>query len=103
MIQCLICKAYVQPAEQAEHMAYAHPEPDGGFKFYMDGQLYTWDKPSELVGTLRKRFAPGSLTYTFYEDRNGEMIPFSAGNAVDLTRFPHFCNVPPATMFKSHP
>lgn len=90
---CHICGEQVPKPEQAAHLATKHPGPH---VFHYEAREYQTDKPSMLVCELLT-LVKGALTYQFYEDRNGENIPFSHGQAVDLTRDPWFYSIPPAT------
>jgi hypothetical protein len=90
---CIVCGAEVPKAEQATHLRYAHPGP---FYFWHDARRFATASPSMLVGEL-KQLVGCTVTYPFHEERDGKEIYYSDGQAVDLTREPHFFSVPPAT------
>ena len=86
MSQCGICHAYVPKGEEEAHLQHAHPMPDGGFTFSIDGHHYTWDRPSEMVGTLKRRFAPCICTYQMFTDINGEKV--AVGDTIQRRPYP---------------
>lgn len=95
-MKCRVCMEDVNEGAETEHLVAAHPAPEGGFVFFYEGKPFTTPKPSMLVGELLT-LVQGNAMYQFYEEREGEMFPLSHGNAVDVTRCPHFFVVPPAT------
>jgi len=94
--ECLMCGQRVEPGDQAYHLRSAHLGPH---VFFFDGRKYSTDRPSMMVWELKK-FVMCTSTYQLYEEREGDPTDKARfdGEAVDLTRRPHFFNVPPATM-----
>jgi hypothetical protein len=90
---CHVCGEQVAKPDQAAHLIARHPGPH---VFHYDAREYQTDKPSMLVSELLA-LVKGEVTYSFYEERDGEHFYFSHGQAVDLTRDPWFYSVPPAT------
>jgi hypothetical protein len=94
MSKCLICGVdRVTKVDQEEHLAAVHKGPH---VFFYDAKEYRTEKPSMLVAELLQ-LVGGNPMYYFHEDRGGKQIDYSQGQAVDLTRRPHFFSVPPAT------
>lgn len=91
--QCHVCGEHVSKPDQAAHFAAKHPGPH---VFHHDAVEYHTDKPSMTVHEL-KQIVRCNPTYSFCEERNGEHMHFSDGQAVDLTRDPWFYSIPPAT------
>lgn len=96
MTQCIICRARVPVGTEAAHLAQVHPSPVGGFLFYHDERRYYTDRPSMQVTEVR-RLVDSSPLYQFLVDQGGIDVALNDGQAVDLTREPHFYSVPPAT------
>lgn len=93
---CQVCLASVDAEHQADHLASAHPAPPEGFLFYYNGLPFYTAQPSMLVWELLG-LVGGNPMYEFSESRDGGKHSFNHGNAVDLTREPHFFAIPPAT------
>lgn len=90
---CLICGEVVAPSSQMAHLQQIHPGP---FVFWHDARRFTTHHPSMLVADL-KHLVGCTVSYHLYQELDGKNIPFNDGNAVDLTREPHFYSLPPAT------
>lgn len=90
---CRICGQPVEPGDQAHHLRTEHRGPH---TFFHDARGYTTDRPSMTVTEL-KGLILCTATYQLHEERDGKDIYYSDGEAVDLTRTPHFFSVPPAT------
>jgi hypothetical protein len=96
---CLVCGLVLPPELQQDHLAVIHPGPH---VFYHDARRFETLKPSMMVVELKK-LVRCSVVYLLHEERDGREIFYSDGQAVDLTREPHFFSVPPATYFRSIP
>jgi hypothetical protein len=90
---CRICGQPVEPGDQAHHLRSEHRGPH---TFFHDARGYTTDRPSMMVAEL-KAMVLCTPTYQLHEERDGKAYYYSDGEAVDLTRRPHFYSVPPAT------
>jgi hypothetical protein len=94
---CIVCGKVVEPCNQAAHLRREHGTPIGGFKFWIDAVTHFSDKPSMLISDLRKQ-CNCPFGGFFMQDIDGEQVPYSDGQAVDLTHEPHFFILLPATI-----
>src|SRR5271168_4639415 len=96
MANCIICNEQVHLANQAAHLRTKHATPSGGFRFWWDGTLHFTDKPSMLIGDLRR--ACNSPVHGFVvQEVSDKQVYLSDDEAVDLTMEPHFYILLPAT------
>jgi hypothetical protein len=96
---CIVCHAAVPEAQQAEHLASAHPAPKAGFVFHFDARRYHTYKPSMMVTELLLLVGATPM-YPLFQKRlsgNGDDVFIPQGCAVDMTQDPWFYAIPPAT------
>jgi hypothetical protein len=94
---CLICQEPVELGNQEDHLRTKHATPATGFRFWLDAVAHFADKPSMLIADLRKQCNVTPHGF-FVQDVGGQWTYYSDGQAVDLTKEPHFFILLPATM-----
>lgn len=96
--QCVICNKEIRAGDELEHLRTNHLGPH---YFWFDACEYRTEEPS-MTGSEIVKMCRGASTvgYDLVEDRDGKWIYRSGGEAIDLTRRPHFWFVPYATIQK---
>jgi hypothetical protein len=92
---CIVCGKLVAFTDQDEHLKANHLGPH---YFWFDARKFKTDKPSDTISAI-KAVAGASPLYQVFEERDGGDLAWGDGQSVDLTHFPHFYAVPPATMW----
>lgn len=66
--------------------------------FWFGDKKFSSSEPRLMMGQIKKIANVASMYQAYEEHTNGD-IPLGDGEAVDLTKEPHFWAAPPATMF----
>lgn len=93
MRECIVCKRHVPEGYERDHINANHLGPH---TFWFGARRFQTMEPSMTIAEIA-RMANASLSYQIFEEREGGDIGRTHGEAVDLTRQPHFYAVPPAT------
>lgn len=90
---CISCGKEIRDGDQLEHLRTDHLGPH---YFWMGAREYRTDEPS-MTGVEIRKLTNSSTHGMITEDRDGQWIYYSDGQAIDLTHRPHLFVLLPAT------